>query len=149
MIFFSGCVRNISYPGKPVMLKKSNAELESRNGVRLGTSGGSLFNDHKGVGDIPVSMRIYTHACKIRKRTEETTKEMNEKSKVPSPFFLHVRCNKPKKKRKKIPDIYLLSLWGGRHFLLPHASPNHLFICDSPVDNPIVEGDLIFLKTWE
>jgi hypothetical protein len=42
LIFFPGCGRNISYPGKPAMLKISKPESESRKGVRAGPSGGSI-----------------------------------------------------------------------------------------------------------
>jgi hypothetical protein len=56
------------------MLKSIKAELAARKGVRLGVKGGSLGNYYsKGVGDIPVSIEMYTHTFKIRKRTEETT----------------------------------------------------------------------------
>jgi hypothetical protein len=42
------------------MLKVKKAESELRNGLRLGPSGGSLFNDYKCVGHIPVSLGMYT-----------------------------------------------------------------------------------------
>jgi len=42
LIFFSMCVKNKSYPGKPAMLKISKPGSESRKGVRSGSRGGSL-----------------------------------------------------------------------------------------------------------
>jgi hypothetical protein len=49
------------FPGKPAMFRLRTSELAGRKVVRLGLKGGSLGNYSKGVGDIPVSIGMYTH----------------------------------------------------------------------------------------